>query len=61
MWQDGSREGALIVEPEELNQRTLHARRGTGGCLSVVIDPERISSFRSPAATTTSMGTSALG
>ncbi|MDE3187025.1 MAG: glycosyltransferase family 2 protein [Acidobacteriota bacterium] len=45
MSQDGSRVGALITGPEELNLRTLHTRRGTGGCLSVVIDREKISDF----------------
>jgi glycosyltransferase involved in cell wall biosynthesis len=46
--QDGAHMGALITGPEELNLRTLHTRRGTGGCLSVVIDRERIARFRFP-------------
>jgi glycosyltransferase involved in cell wall biosynthesis len=46
--QDGAHVGALITGPEELNLRTLHTRRGTGGCLSVVIDRERIAGFRFP-------------
>ncbi len=45
--QDGAHRGALITGPEELNLRTLHTRRGTG-CLSVVIDRERIAGFRFP-------------
>jgi hypothetical protein len=40
--------GALISGPEELNLYTLHTRRGTGGCLSVVIDREQITDFRFP-------------
>ncbi len=44
---DGLRVGALIAGPQELNLRTLHTRRGTG-CLSVVIDRERIPEFRFP-------------
>lgn len=45
---DGARIGALITGPEELNLRTLHTRRGTGGCLTVVIDRDRIPGFRFP-------------
>jgi hypothetical protein len=45
---EGSLVGELISGPEELNLRTLHTRRGTGGCLSVVIDRERIPEFRFP-------------
>jgi len=48
MSHDGSRVGALIKAPEKLDWRTLHTRRGTGGCLSVVIDRERIPAFRFP-------------
>jgi teichuronic acid biosynthesis glycosyltransferase TuaG len=44
---DGSRVGGLVKGPEELNLHTLHTRRGTG-CLSVVIDRERIPEFRIP-------------
>jgi teichuronic acid biosynthesis glycosyltransferase TuaG len=44
---DGTLIGALINGPEELNLCTLHTRRGTG-CLSVVIDRERIAGFRFP-------------
>jgi glycosyltransferase involved in cell wall biosynthesis len=46
---NGSRMGALIKAPEKLDWRTLHTRRGTGGCLSVVIDRERIPVFGFPA------------
>jgi glycosyltransferase involved in cell wall biosynthesis len=45
---DGTCLGALIVAPEELNLRTLHVRRGHGGCLSMVIDRERIHDFHFP-------------
>jgi glycosyltransferase involved in cell wall biosynthesis len=45
---DGSQMGALITGPEELNLRTLHTRRGTGGCLSMVIDRSRVSDFHFP-------------
>lgn len=44
---DGSRIGALIAGPEELNLRTLHTRRGTG-LLSVVLDREKIANFQFP-------------
>ncbi len=39
---DGSRVGALVKSPEKLDLRTLHTRRGTGGCLSIVIDRQRV-------------------
>jgi glycosyltransferase involved in cell wall biosynthesis len=45
---DGSRVGALIRAPEKLDWRTLHTRRGMGGCLAVVIDRERIPAFSFP-------------
>jgi glycosyltransferase involved in cell wall biosynthesis len=45
---DGSRVGALITAPEELNLYTLHTRRGHGGCLSIVIDHEQIPDFHFP-------------
>ena len=45
--QDGSRVGALIAGPEELNLHTLHTQRGTG-CLSVVVDREQIPRLRFP-------------
>lgn len=46
---DGARVGALIKGPEILDLRTLHTRRGTGGCLSVVLDRKLISEFAFPA------------
>ena len=48
MSHDGARVGALITGPEVLDLRTLHTRRGTGGCLSIVIDRERIPGFHFP-------------
>jgi glycosyltransferase involved in cell wall biosynthesis len=47
--QDGALTGALIRGPDRLDLRSLHTRRGTGGCLSVVIDRARIAGFRFPA------------
>ena len=46
---DGSRVGALIRAPETLDLRTLHTRRGHGGCLSMVIDRKRVKVIRFPA------------
>jgi glycosyltransferase involved in cell wall biosynthesis len=48
MSQDGRHQGALITGPETLDLHTLHTRRGTGGCLSVVIDRDRVPAFRFP-------------
>jgi teichuronic acid biosynthesis glycosyltransferase TuaG len=45
---DGSHVGSLIHAPETLDLRTLHTRRGHGGCLSIVIDRERIPDIRFP-------------
>jgi glycosyltransferase involved in cell wall biosynthesis len=45
---DGLRVGRRIAGPEELNLRTLHTRRGTGGCLSVVLDREQVGDLRFP-------------
>jgi|GEM_PF-280950 glycosyltransferase involved in cell wall biosynthesis len=45
---DGCKVGALIKGADELNLHTLHARRGTGGCLSVVIDHEGAKDFCFP-------------
>ena len=39
---DGTHVGPLIAGPEELNLRTLHTRRGHGGCMSIVIDRQMI-------------------
>ena len=44
---DGARVGELVRGPDELNLHTLHTRRGTG-CLTVVIDRERIPEVRFP-------------
>ncbi len=44
---DGARVGRLVHGPDELNLRTLHTRRGTG-CLTAVIDRDRIPSLRFP-------------
>ncbi len=48
MSHDGTRLGPLITGPEVLDFRTLHTRRGHGGCLSVVIDRERVPGFHFP-------------
>ena len=48
MSNDGMHVGALITAPEILDMRTLHTRRGHGGCLSMVIDREQISGFKFP-------------
>ena len=48
MSNDGARVGALITAPELLDMRTLHTRRGHGGCLSIVIDRQQILGFRFP-------------
>jgi teichuronic acid biosynthesis glycosyltransferase TuaG len=46
---DGALTGALVRGPDRLDLRSLHTRRGTGSCLSVVIDRDRIPGFRFPA------------
>jgi len=48
MSHDGALVGPLIKGPEVLDFRTLHTRRGHGGCLSIVIDQERVPGFRFP-------------
>jgi glycosyltransferase involved in cell wall biosynthesis len=48
MSNDGTSVGRLITGPDELNLCTLHTRRGHGGCMSMVIDRERISEFHFP-------------
>jgi len=45
---DGVLVGSLVTGPEVLDLRALHTRRGTGGCLSVVIDRELIPGFHFP-------------
>jgi teichuronic acid biosynthesis glycosyltransferase TuaG len=49
MSNDGSHIGALIKAPEVLDMRTLHTRRGHGGCLSMVIDRAQVAGFHFPA------------
>src|SRR5450631_2859113 len=48
MSHDGSKLGAVVSGPDVLTLKTLHTRRGTGGCLSVMIDREQLQSFRFP-------------
>jgi glycosyltransferase involved in cell wall biosynthesis len=48
MSRDGALVGPLITGPEVLDFRALHTRRGHGGCLSIVIDRERVPGFRFP-------------
>jgi teichuronic acid biosynthesis glycosyltransferase TuaG len=48
MSEDGSRLGGLISGPDELNLRTVHTRRGHGGCLSMMIDRQQIGDVRFP-------------
>jgi glycosyltransferase involved in cell wall biosynthesis len=45
---DGRLVGDLITGPQILNMRTLHTRRGTGGCLSMVLDRQQLPSFHFP-------------
>lgn len=45
---DGVHVGALIQGPEVLDMRSLHTRRGTAGCLSVVLDRAQVPEFRFP-------------
>lgn len=47
---DGSSIGEVVRGPETLNLRTLHTRRGTGGCMSMVFDREQIHDLRFPEA-----------
>lgn len=48
MSHDGARVGPVIASPPELDLRTLHVRRGHGGCTSIVIDRERVPNFHFP-------------
>ena len=48
MSSEGTRVGALIKAPEVLDIRTLHTRRGHGGCMSIMIDLAQIPDFRFP-------------
>ena len=45
---DGKKIGTLIMGPNRLDFQTLHTHRGTGGCLSVVIDREKVPDFEFP-------------
>jgi teichuronic acid biosynthesis glycosyltransferase TuaG len=45
---DGKRVGSVVKGPRKLNLRTLHIRRGTGDCMSMVIDTNQITNFRFP-------------
>ena len=46
---DGSRVGALVKAPEKLDLRTLHTRRGHGGCLTIVVDRQQVPVIYFPA------------
>jgi teichuronic acid biosynthesis glycosyltransferase TuaG len=48
MSSDGKLVGERICGPDKLDFRTHHVRRGTGGCLSVMIDTQLIAGFRFP-------------
>jgi teichuronic acid biosynthesis glycosyltransferase TuaG len=45
---DGKLVGERICGPETLDFRTHHIRRGTGGCLSVMLDKNVVQGFRFP-------------
>ena len=48
MSHDGSKIGAVVSGPDVLTLKSLHTRRGTGGCLAVMIDLEQLPWFRFP-------------
>ncbi len=48
MTSDGTRMGAVVTGPDELNLRTLHTHRGHGGCLSMVFDREHVADLCFP-------------
>ena len=48
MSHDGMRFGAVVSGPDVLTLKSLHTRRGTGGCLSVMIDTQQLPWFRFP-------------
>lgn len=48
MSHDGQKLGAVVSGPDVLTLQTLHTRRGTGGCLSVMLDREQLPWFRFP-------------
>jgi teichuronic acid biosynthesis glycosyltransferase TuaG len=43
---DGTSAGPLVQGPPRLTLRAHHTRRGTGDCMSMVIDRERVPGFR---------------
>jgi teichuronic acid biosynthesis glycosyltransferase TuaG len=45
---DGKLVGELICGPDKLDFKTHHVRRGTGGCLSVMLDTHSFKDFRFP-------------
>jgi teichuronic acid biosynthesis glycosyltransferase TuaG len=45
---DGATTGALVLGPDRLDIRALHIRRGTGDCMSIVIDRDKVKDFRFP-------------
>lgn len=45
---DGARVGPLVRAPEKLDLRTLHTQRGHGGCMSIVLDREKVKDFQFP-------------
>ena len=45
---DGNLAGALVQGPPRLTLKTLHTRRGTGDCMSMVIDRSKIRDFSFP-------------
>ncbi len=48
MSHDGKHVGALVEGADVLDLRTLHTRRGAGGCLSVVLDRAQVQDFCFP-------------
>ncbi|HEY1804607.1 MAG TPA: glycosyltransferase family 2 protein [Terracidiphilus sp.] len=45
---DGKIAGALVKGPPRMTLETLHTRRGTGDCMSIVIDREKVAGFHFP-------------
>lgn len=48
MSHDGQKIGQRVSGPDILNLKTLHTHRGTGGCLSVMLDRTQLPWFRFP-------------
>lgn len=48
MSHDGKRLGAVVSGPDVLTLKSLHTHRGTGGCLSVMVDTQQLPWFRFP-------------